>query len=173
MRQTFRPLVLRWRFRLLRLLDGWRKRPWHYYLPAGWKYLFGWLASWLVGWPVWIAVPLSASAPHCTPASVPLLKRMSYQAPQGPPPGQGNQNQSYYQGEKGNMYQQQPQQGYYQQQQPPQQYYQQQPQQGYYQQQQPQPVYVQQQQPQQGRNDDCCMACLAALCVCCTLDALF
>ncbi|KAK6197434.1 uncharacterized protein RJT21DRAFT_3527 [Scheffersomyces amazonensis] len=39
---------------------------------------------------------------------------------------------------------------------------------GYYQQQ--QPVYVQQ-QPQ--RDDSCLMACLGALCICCTLDMLF
>ncbi|KAK6457959.1 uncharacterized protein RJT20DRAFT_27876 [Scheffersomyces xylosifermentans] len=44
------------------------------------------------------------------------------------------------------------------------------PQQGYYQQQQ-QPMYVQQQKS--SNNEGCLMACLAALCVCCTLDMLF
>lgn len=79
--------------------------------------------------------------------------------------GPGTQDRGYQP-----QYQQQgaypPQQGgYYQQQQgypPPQQG-------GYYQQQ--QPVYVQQQRTL--NNDGCLMACLAALCICCTLDVLF
>ena len=33
-------------------------------------------------------------------------------------------------------------------------------------------MYVQQ-QPRSGGNDSCLMGCLAALCVCCTLDMLF
>lgn len=41
--------------------------------------------------------------------------------------------------------------------------------QGYYQQ---QPIYVQQQPPSRN-NDDCLTACLAGLCICCTLDLLF
>ncbi|AWU75309.1 uncharacterized protein C5L36_0B05555 [Pichia kudriavzevii] len=102
-----------------------------------------------------------------------IAQNMSYQPPNGPPP----QNQGYYGNngaqEKGFLGNNQgPNQGYYQQQPPQQQYYQQQPPQQQYYQQQPQPVYVQQQQPQKD-NNDCCMACLAALCVCCTLDALF
>lgn len=110
---------------------------------------------------------------------------MDYKAPTGAPPEWGNNGgqqhpQQLYQGNGtegdrgmfGHHQQQQygggypPQQGYYQQ---PQQGYYQQPQQGYYQQQ--QPVYVQ----QQGRSssDGCLTGCLAALCVCCTLDMLF
>ena len=50
-------------------------------------------------------------------------------------------------------------------------YYQQQPGGGGYYQQQQQPMYVQQ-QPRSGGNDSCLMGCLAALCVCCTLDML-
>ncbi|CAI5759945.1 unnamed protein product [Candida verbasci] len=46
--------------------------------------------------------------------------------------------------------------------------YQQYPQ--YYQQQQ-QPMYVQQQRT--SNNESCLMACLAAICICCTLDMLF
>lgn len=42
--------------------------------------------------------------------------------------------------------------------------------QGYYQQQ--QPMYVQQQQ-RGGGSEGCLMACLGALCICCTLDMLF
>ncbi|CDR42346.1 CYFA0S09e01640g1_1 [Cyberlindnera fabianii] len=90
-----------------------------------------------------------------------------YSAPNGPPPSDGDRGfggfgQQQYGG----------QQGYYQQGPPPQGYYQQgPPQQGYYQQQ--QPVYVQQQPQKSSGSSDCCMACLGALCICCTLDALF
>ncbi|AOW05696.1 hypothetical protein B0I72DRAFT_133020 [Yarrowia lipolytica] len=114
-----------------------------------------------------------------------------YGAPAGPPPIYGNQrgNDGYYdQGYQQQGYQQQGgynqgynnQGGYY-----PQQGYQQGYNQGYPQQQagyaapppQPmyaqQPVYVQQQSPQRGGQDDCLMACLAAMCVCCTLEMLF
>lgn len=73
--------------------------------------------------------------------------------------GWGGGHQAY-----GGGYQQgYPQQGY------PQQGY---PQQGggYYQQQ--QPMYVQQQHSS-GAGGSCLMGCLAALCVCCTLDAIF
>lgn len=59
--------------------------------------------------------------------------------------------------------------GYYQQGPPQGGYYQGPPPQGYYPQQ--QPVYVQQ---QRGLNSDgCLMGCLAALCACCVLDAIF
>ncbi|GME84616.1 unnamed protein product [Ambrosiozyma monospora] len=110
---------------------------------------------------------------------------MSYQPPSGPPVDNKGSAADYYnsapsydqtRGAPQQQYYQQPPQGYGQQpqqgygQQPPQQYYQQQ-QQPYYQQQQ-QPVYVQQQKPQ-SNNNDCYMACMATLCVCCTLDALF
>ncbi|CAK9441510.1 uncharacterized protein LODBEIA_P53780 [Lodderomyces beijingensis] len=57
---------------------------------------------------------------------------------------------------------------------PPNAYYQHQPQYGggghYYPQQQ-QPMYVQQQRTD--NNNDCLMACLAAMCICCTLDMIF
>ncbi|QEL58008.1 hypothetical protein CJJ09_000038 [Candidozyma auris] len=45
------------------------------------------------------------------------------------------------------------------------------PQGGYYQQQPQQQYYVQ--QKQSSGNESCLMACLAGLCVCCTLDMLF
>ncbi|MDC6271523.1 hypothetical protein PP707_04425 [Acetobacter pasteurianus] len=58
---------------------------------------------------------------------------------------------------------------------PPNAYYQQQPGYGQYPQQQyhpqQQPMYVQQQRS--SNNNDCLMACLAAMCVCCTLDMIF
>ncbi|ODV85204.1 hypothetical protein CANARDRAFT_212762 [[Candida] arabinofermentans NRRL YB-2248] len=124
-----------------------------------------------------------------------ILKTISPQstakAPAGAPPNSGSGSaadyynagnttqefQQYHQqpqyGDRG-VFTQQPQQpiygqqqGYYQQQQPV--YGQQQ---GYYQQQ-PQPIYVQQQQPQRSNNDDCLLACLGGLCLCCTLDAIF
>ena len=84
--------------------------------------------------------------------------------------------QDYYGGSKQQYHQQQPQyqQPQYQQQrgQPPQ-YYQQPQQPQYYQQpQQQQPIYVQQQAPQRG-NEDCMMACLAAMCMCLTLNVIF
>ncbi|CDK24416.1 unnamed protein product [Kuraishia capsulata CBS 1993] len=105
-----------------------------------------------------------------------------YKSPSGPPPNWQNQqsgsNADFYNETpttrgvpQGNYYQQQPQQGYYQQG-PPQGGYYQQQQPMYYQQQQ-QPVYVQQQQPAQGNNADCLTACLAGMCLCCTLDAIF
>ena len=64
-----------------------------------------------------------------------------------------------------------PQQGQYYPPQPPyqQQYY---PYQGQQQQHPQQPVYVQQAPPQRG-NNDCLTACLATMCLCCTLDMLF
>lgn len=101
-------------------------------------------------------------------------EKQTYQAPSAPPPGfqQSDRGVQDYNRPPQQAYGQQPQQGYYQQGPPQQGYYQQgPPQQGYYQQQ--QPVYVQQQQPQRDNSNDCCMAYLAALCICCTLDALF
>jgi len=107
-----------------------------------------------------------------------------YQPPTGAPPNWSNNDLSGYSPAPaapayssqtqdrgwggGHHYQQQ---GY---QQYPQQGYQQgYPQQGggYYAQQ--QPVYVQQQHPSGGGGEGCLMGCLAALCVCCTLDMLF
>ncbi|CAH2353411.1 cysteine-rich and transmembrane domain-containing protein [[Candida] railenensis] len=87
------------------------------------------------------------------------------------PQAQPSYNQNYQQRGYQPQYQQGPPQGYYQQQQgyPPQQGGYPPQQGGYYQQQ--QPVYVQQQR--QSNNDGCLMACLAALCICCTLDVLF
>ncbi|RKP28927.1 hypothetical protein METBISCDRAFT_28661 [Metschnikowia bicuspidata] len=55
--------------------------------------------------------------------------------------------------------------GYFQQGPPP-------PQGGYYQQQ-PQQQYYVQQQPKKDNNSNCLMGCLAAMCLCCTLDAIF
>lgn len=43
---------------------------------------------------------------------------------------------------------------------------------GYYQQQPQQPMYVQQ-QSSSGGGQSCLMGCLAAMCLCCTLDAIF
>ncbi|KAI5950687.1 hypothetical protein KGF57_004235 [Candida theae] len=111
-----------------------------------------------------------------------MSKAEYYNPPQGPPP-------SHSPGGAGGSYvpQSQPQYsaatqdrgfGYHQQQgygqgPPPNAYYQQQqaypPQGGYYPQQ--QPMYVQQQRT--NNNNDCLMACLAAMCICCTLDAIF
>ena len=108
-----------------------------------------------------------------------------FDKPAGAPPNYGNQNQNTQQPNYSNQtqdrgmfshnqpqqgYYQQPQQGYYQQ--PPTGQYYQQQQQPYYQPQQQQPMYVQQ-QPRSGGNESCLMGCLAALCVCCTLDMLF
>ncbi|CAB4257184.1 similar to Saccharomyces cerevisiae YBR016W Tail-anchored plasma membrane protein containing a conserved CYSTM module [Maudiozyma barnettii] len=76
--------------------------------------------------------------------------------------------QQHYQQQQNRGYQPQQQQQY---QQPPQ-YYQQPQQPQYYQQQPQQPIYVQQQAPQRG-NDDCLAACLAAMCVCLTLNVIF
>ncbi|SAM08276.1 hypothetical protein [Absidia glauca] len=99
----------------------------------------------------------------------------SYQAPpqnqsyQSPP-----QNQSYYQQQSYSQpppqqYQQQP----YQQQQHYQQPYQQPYQQSYYAPQaQPQVIYAQQQHKSDS-GDAMCMGCLAAMCFCCAMDALF
>lgn len=75
----------------------------------------------------------------------------------------GHQQQGYQQGYPQQGYQQgYQQQGYQQQGYPPQQG-------GYYQQQ--QPMYVQ--QKPQSNNNSCLMGCLAAMCLCCTLDAIF
>lgn len=109
-----------------------------------------------------------------------------YAPPTGAPPNWSNNNQGYVPQAQPSYNNQQQDRGYHQQgyqQQgygapPPQQGYggYQQgygappPQQGYYQQQQ-QPMYVQQQKT--SNNEGCLMACLAALCVCCTLDMLF
>ncbi|ODV79147.1 uncharacterized protein CANTADRAFT_90252 [Suhomyces tanzawaensis NRRL Y-17324] len=80
-----------------------------------------------------------------------------------PQQGYGQQHQQYNYGG--------PQQGYGGHQQGyPQQGYGGGPQQGYYQQQ--QPMYVQQKKSS-GGGEGCLMGCLAALCVCCTLDMLF
>lgn len=111
----------------------------------------------------------------------------SYAPPSGPPPsgsynqdrgfggqqgyGGGYQQQGYGGGYQQGGYQQggYPQQGGYQQGYPQQQG-------GYYQQggypQQQQPMYVQQQKTSSG-SGGCLAACLGALCICCTLDALF
>lgn len=82
----------------------------------------------------------------------------NYQQQQGY--GQGGYNQGYNQGGYGG-YQQGPPQGY---QQGP-------PQGGYYQQQPQQQYYVQ--QKKSNNNEGCLMGCLAALCMCCALDAIF
>lgn len=81
-------------------------------------------------------------------------------------PSYGHQDQQRgYGGYPQQGYPQQHQGGYYQQQgYPPQQ------QQGYYQQQ--QPMYVQQQR-QGGGSEGCLLGCLAAMCMCCALDAIF
>lgn len=120
-----------------------------------------------------------------------MSKNEYYNPPQGPPPT-FSQSEGVSGGAGGSYVpQSQPQYnadtqdrafGYHQQQgygqgPPPNAYYQQQPgygggypqQGGYYQQQ--QPMYVQQQRS--SNNQDCLLACLAALCVCCTLDAIF
>lgn len=124
----------------------------------------------------------------------------NYNPPTGPPPnwsdskgqtnnnnasagGQGETSRGYapplqpqYQQQGYGGYQQGGQQGgYYQQQGPPQGgYYQQQGQQqgGYYQQQ-PQQQYYVQQKKSGGGSEGCLMGCLAAMCLCCTLDAIF
>ncbi|KAL6451276.1 hypothetical protein SBY92_002615 [Candida maltosa Xu316] len=117
-----------------------------------------------------------------------MSKNEYFDKPSGPPPNYGNNaNQSSYVPQSQPQYSQQTQDrgflgGNHQQQgynaYPPQgqQYYQQGPPQqgGYYQQQQhyQQPMYVQQ-QPRSGGTESCLMGCLAALCVCCTLDMLF
>lgn len=104
-----------------------------------------------------------------------MSKNEYYNPPQGPPP-------TFSQNEGGYAPQSQPQYnadtqdrgfGYHHQQGYGQGAYYQQPAYpppgGYYQQQ--QPVYVQQQPT--SNNDDCLMACLATMCVCCALDAIF
>ncbi|RCK65802.1 hypothetical protein Cantr_01623 [Candida viswanathii] len=118
-----------------------------------------------------------------------MSKNEYFDKPSGPPPNYGNQNQSKSSNyvpqaqpnyslqtqDRGMFHSNQPQQGYYQQHPPQQGYYQQGPPQGQYYQQpqyQQQPMYVQQ-QPRNDGNETCLMACLAALCVCCTLDMLF
>ena len=86
--------------------------------------------------------------------------------------GQQNQDRGWgggqHQGYGGGYQQGYPQQGYSQQGYPQQGY----PQQGGYYQQQQQPMYVQQKHSS-GGGQSCLMGCLAALCVCCTLDAIF
>ncbi|SGZ53448.1 CIC11C00000000713 [Sungouiella intermedia] len=108
----------------------------------------------------------------------------NYNPPTGPPPNWDDKQQSaplgnQSQTDRGYAPPQQPhyqQQGYgggYGQQGPPQGgYYQQGPPQGGYYQQQPQQQYYVQQQKSSSSNG-CLMGCLAALCMCCTLDALF
>ncbi|KAI5958739.1 uncharacterized protein KGF55_005738 [Candida pseudojiufengensis] len=128
-----------------------------------------------------------------------MSKNEYFNTPDGPPPAfSQSQNQSSNQNHGNSSYvpqaqpsyntqqqdrafgyhHNQPQQGYGQGP-PPNAYYQHQPgygqppyghpPQGYYQQQ--QPMYVQQQKS--SNNNDCLMACLAAMCVCCTLDMIF
>lgn len=81
----------------------------------------------------------------------------------------GDQQQGYGGGyQQGYAQQGYPQQGYAQQGYAQQGY----PQQGGYYQQQQQPMYVQQKHSS-GAGQSCLMGCLAALCVCCTLDAIF
>ncbi|CAR23732.1 Cysteine-rich and transmembrane domain-containing protein [Lachancea thermotolerans] len=100
--------------------------------------------------------------------------KQQYTSPAGPPPGAYQDSRGF-----GSHFQNnQPQQAYYGAQQ--QQYYANQPPQynqqqhyqqpGYYNQQ--QPIYVQQQRPT-NNNSDCLTACLAGMCLCCTLDMLF
>ncbi|SCW00212.1 LAFE_0B11914g1_1 [Lachancea fermentati] len=93
--------------------------------------------------------------------------KQQYVAPGAPAPsGNYSSSRGYPQQNYGA-----PQQAYYGNQ-PPQYYQQPPPQQpGYYQQQQ-QPIYVQQQRPT-SNNQDCLTACLAGMCLCCTLDMLF
>lgn len=90
------------------------------------------------------------------------------------PPPQGYQNSGQQNAGQQTRGYGAPPQGYQQYQQyPPQQYqqgYQQYPPQQYPQYQQ-QPVYVQ--QPRRDNSNDCLMGCLAAMCVCCALDAIF
>ncbi|KAL6944691.1 hypothetical protein ACO0RG_001436 [Hanseniaspora osmophila] len=115
-------------------------------------------------------------------------EKQQYTRPSGPPQQQHQYSQTEthdrgYAPQQQYYQQQQPQQQGYSQQGYPQQGYQQQgypqqgyPQQGYqqqgYYQQQQQPMYVQQPKPT-NNNQDCLTACLAAMCVCCTLDMLF
>lgn len=119
------------------------------------------------------------------------MSKQEYAPPTGQPAGWGDKNQgsSGYNAAPAPSYNNQsqergwggqqggyPQQGGYQQGYPPQQGGYQQgypPQQGgYYNQQQPQYV-VQQQKPSKGGGGGCLTGCLAAMCVCCTLDMLF
>ena len=156
------------------------------------------LSNWLFQRPS-LALLLSEAAikrPHRTghPKSVALPNTMSandyyggtagekaqYSRPSNPPPSSTHQGSTQERGyppqQQQQYYQQQPQQqpGYYNQQGYNQQGYNQQGynQQGYNQQGQQQPVYVQQQPPKKG-NEGCMTACLAALCICCTMDMLF
>lgn len=95
-----------------------------------------------------------------------------YTAQSQPQYNQQTQDRGYGGGGYGGGYQQQGyqqqgyQQGYQQGGYPPQQG-------GYYNAQPQQPMYVQQQRPSGDAGGSCLMACLAALCVCCTLDMLF
>lgn len=88
-----------------------------------------------------------------------------YQAQSQPQYNQQTQDRGYG-GGYGGGYQQGYQQQGYQQQGYPQQG-------GYYNAPPQQPMYVQQQRPSGGGSEGCLMGCLAALCVCCTLDMLF
>ncbi|KAG7664793.1 uncharacterized protein J8A68_001675 [[Candida] subhashii] len=111
------------------------------------------------------------------------MSKEEYQPPTGAPPSWSQGNNTGYSPQAQPVYNQQtqdrgyggyPQQGYPPP--PPQGYYQQPgygapPPQGYYQAQPQQPMYVQQQSS--SNNEGCLMACLAALCICCTLDMLF
>ncbi|KAM9940053.1 hypothetical protein OXX80_000480 [Metschnikowia pulcherrima] len=99
----------------------------------------------------------NAEAPHGAP---PTNVSRGYAPPQQPNYQQQAYQQGYNQGGYGQGgysqggYQQGPPQG------------------GYYQQQPQQPYYVQQQKPS-NNNSNCLMGCLAAMCLCCTLDAIF
>ncbi|CAI4998214.1 CFC_HP_G0099550.mRNA.1.CDS.1 [Saccharomyces cerevisiae] len=109
--------------------------------------------------------------------------KSQYSRPSNLPPSSAHQNKTQERGyppqQQQQYYQQQQHPGYYNQQGYNQQGYNQQGynqqgynQQGYNQQGHQQPVYVQQQPPQRG-NEGCLAACLAALCICCTMDMLF
>lgn len=113
---------------------------------------------------------------------------MSYNPPTGPPLNWNNKNagQGSPYGNEARGYAPQPQPNYNQQNYggwnnqygppgPPGGYYQQgsPAPQGGYTQQQPQPQYYVQQQPKKDNNSNCLMGCLAAMCLCCTLDAIF
>lgn len=117
------------------------------------------------------------------------MSKDEYNPPTGAPPNwsqqpQDHQNYSGYAPQAQPAYNQQTQDrgfgGYHQQgyqPPPPQGYYQQPgqygapPQGGYYQAQPQQPMYVQQQKTSD--NSSCLMGCLAAMCLCCTLDMIF
>ncbi|KAI9308550.1 hypothetical protein BJ944DRAFT_260010 [Cunninghamella echinulata] len=104
--------------------------------------------------------PPSYGSPQPGQANAYPPQNASYAPPQNASYGGGGGYQQPYQ-----PYQQTPQQHY---QQP--QYHQQQ---GHYQAQAPPNTVYVQQQPNKSNNDAMCMGCLAALCFCCAMDAIF